>query len=88
MKRASPLLQMTLALVGVCGTLVLLADLFFGVLPDRDAQALQLRKRITVSLRSLLPPTLPGDEARAGRRLATRESALAVAPLERRTPPG
>ena len=28
MKRAGPLVQMTLALVALCGTLVLLADLF------------------------------------------------------------
>jgi len=46
-KRASPLVQMTLALVGLCGTLVLLADLFLGVLPDRDAQVMQLRKTLS-----------------------------------------
>ncbi len=50
MKRASPLAQMTLALVGLCGTLVLLADLFFGVLPDRGAQTMQLRKNIGEAL--------------------------------------
>ena len=44
MKRPGPLVQMTLALVGLCGTLVLLADLFFGVLPDPGLHTMQLRK--------------------------------------------
>lgn len=50
MKRPSPLLQMTLALTGLCGTLVLLADLFFGVFVDPDHRALQLRKGISEAL--------------------------------------
>ena len=50
MKRPSPLIQMTFALVGLCGTLVLLADLFFGILPDRSAQAMHLRRNISEAL--------------------------------------
>jgi len=46
----SPLAQMTMALVALAGTLVLLADLFFGVLPDRGAQALAMRKHLGEAL--------------------------------------
>ena len=45
MKPISPLTQMTLALVALCGMLVLLADLLFGVFPDRAEQQLKLRKQ-------------------------------------------
>ncbi len=62
MKRASPLVQMTLALVGLCGTLVLLADLFFGVFPDRDAQATQLRKNIGEALAVQVASLLQSDD--------------------------
>jgi diguanylate cyclase (GGDEF)-like protein len=50
MKRPNPLTQMTLALVGLCGLMVILVDLFFGVLPDRDANTLQVRKTVSESL--------------------------------------
>ena len=63
MKRASPLVQMTLALVGLCGTLVLLADLFFGVLPDRGAQAIQLRKNIGEALAVQVAALLQSDDS-------------------------
>lgn len=63
MKRASPLLQMTLALVGICGTLVLLADLFFGVLPDRGAQTMQLRKNIGEALAVQVAALLQSDDS-------------------------
>lgn len=66
MKRASPLLQMTLALVGLCGTLVLLADLFFGVLPNPDAQTLQLRKSIAEALAVQVGALLPGRAMQTG----------------------
>ena len=45
-RRASPLLQMTVALVTLCGTLVLLADLLFGLFPARDAQVLAVRQAV------------------------------------------
>ena len=50
MRRPGPLVSMTLALVALCGTLVLLADLFFGVLTDRDGQTRDLRKQMAESL--------------------------------------
>ncbi len=50
MKRPSPLVQMTLALVGLCGTLVLLADMFFGLMPGAEAQTRHLRKNIGEAL--------------------------------------
>jgi diguanylate cyclase (GGDEF)-like protein len=50
MKRTSPLTQMTLALVALAGTLVLLADLFLGVLPDRGAQQRELRRQVAETL--------------------------------------
>lgn len=68
MKRPGPLIQMTLALVGLCGTLVLLADLFFGVLPDRDAQALRLRKGLSEALAVQVAALLQQDDRAALRR--------------------
>ena len=50
MKRASPLTQMTMALVSLTGVLVLMADLFFGVLPSPGEQAMQLRKGVSEAL--------------------------------------
>jgi len=50
MKPASPLLQMTLALVALCGMLVMLADLLFGVFPDRAEQQLRVRKQLGEAL--------------------------------------
>ncbi len=50
MKKFGPLLQMTSALVALTGALVILADLFFGVLPDRTAQALALRKNVSEAI--------------------------------------
>ncbi len=46
LKRPGPWVQMTMALVGLCSTLVLLADLFLGVLPDRDVQASHVRQQL------------------------------------------
>ena len=65
MKRPGPLLQMTLALVGLCGTLVLLADLFFAVLPDRDAQAMRLRKTIGEAMAVQVATLLQTDDQSA-----------------------
>ncbi len=50
MKRASPLAQMTMALVSLTGVLVLMADLFFGVLPSPGEQSMQLRKGVSEAL--------------------------------------
>jgi len=88
MKRAGPLLQMTLALVVMCGTLVLLANLFFRVLPNPDAQTLHLRMSIAEALAVQVAALMPSEGAIEGRRLATRELALALAQLEQPTPPG
>ena len=44
--RISPMMQITSALVALCGMLVVLADLFFGVMPSRAEQSLQVRKQI------------------------------------------
>ncbi len=44
--RLSPLLQMSLALVALCGMLVVLADVLFGVFPDRAQDKLRMRKQI------------------------------------------
>lgn len=41
---------MTLALVVLCGMLVMVADLLFGVLPDRAAQTRDLRKSVVEAL--------------------------------------
>lgn len=62
MKKPSPLVQMTLALVGLCGTLVLLADLFFGVVPDHGAQAMELRKRVSEALAVQVAALLQTDD--------------------------
>jgi diguanylate cyclase (GGDEF)-like protein len=48
--RPSALVQMTLALVGLCGTLVLLADLFFGVLADHESQTMRVRQQVAEAL--------------------------------------
>lgn len=46
MRRPSPLLQMALALVALTSALLLLAHLFFGLLPDRDGQKQQQRRAL------------------------------------------
>ncbi len=46
MPRPSPTLRIAIGLVGLCVSLMLLADLLFGVLPDRQKQADALRARI------------------------------------------
>ena len=44
--RLSPLLQMSLALVALCGMLIVLADVLFGVFPDRAQEKLRVRKQV------------------------------------------
>jgi diguanylate cyclase (GGDEF)-like protein len=53
---------MTMALVGLCGTLVVMADLFFGVLPDRNAQAMQLRQRVSEAMAVQVAALLQADD--------------------------
>jgi diguanylate cyclase (GGDEF)-like protein len=48
--RPGPLVQMSLALVALCGMLVVLADVLFGVFPDRAQQQLLLRKQVGEAL--------------------------------------
>jgi len=62
---------MTLALVALAGTLILLADLFLGVLPDRAAQQRMLRKSIGENLAVQVAEQLrTSDAATIGRSLA------------------
>lgn len=80
MKAAGPLLKMTMALVALCGTLVLLADLFFGVFPDRAAQAREVRKHMAESLAVQVAALLQEDDRAALQRtldnVAARHEAL------------
>ena len=65
MKRASPLLQMSLALAALCGTLLLLADVLFGLFPDRAAQSMAIRKGIAESMAVQVAALLEHDDRRA-----------------------
>jgi diguanylate cyclase (GGDEF)-like protein len=65
MKRPGPLVSMTLALVALCGTLLLLADLFFGVLADRDGQTRDARKHMAESLAVQVAALLQEDSTAA-----------------------
>ena len=62
MKRASPLAQMTMALVSLTGVLVLMADLFFGVLPSPGEQSMQLRKGISEALAVQVAALMQNDD--------------------------
>jgi diguanylate cyclase (GGDEF)-like protein len=50
LNRPSPLIQMTMALVALCGTLVILGSLFLGTMPDRGAQDRAVRKAVGEAL--------------------------------------
>lgn len=65
MKIISPLLKMTMALVALCSTLVLLADLFFGVFPDRAAQSREVRRHMAESLAVQVTSLLQEDDRKA-----------------------
>ena len=65
MKRASPLVQMTMALVSLTGVLVLMADLFFGVLPSPVEQSMQLRKGISEALAVQVAALMQNDDRAA-----------------------
>ena len=62
MKRASPLLQMTMALVALTGALVLMADLFFGVLPNPQEQSMRLRKGLSEALAVQVAALMQSDD--------------------------
>ena len=62
LKRPGPWLQMTMALVGLCGTLVLLADLFFGVMPDREAQTQRVRQQLAEGMAVQVAVLLQQDD--------------------------
>ncbi|MCC7101176.1 MAG: diguanylate cyclase [Rubrivivax sp.] len=69
MKATSTLTQMTLALVALAGTLVLLADLFLGVLPDRGAQQRELRRHVAETVAVQVAEELRTGDAAAIERL-------------------
>jgi hypothetical protein len=83
MKRPSPLTQMTLALVGLCGMLVLLADLFLGVLPDRDQTLLKTRSVVSETLAVQVAALMQSGDAGVLQRTldAVRERTPALASL-------
>src|SRR5262245_20212280 len=62
MKITSPLVQMTVALVALTGTLLMLADLFFGVLSNRDVEMMRARKQIGESLAVQVAALMERDE--------------------------
>ncbi len=64
MKRPSPLVQMTVALVALCNTLVLLGSMFLNTMPDRRALDMSLRKSISEALAVQMAEMLRRDDPR------------------------
>jgi diguanylate cyclase (GGDEF)-like protein len=64
MKRPSPLIQMTMALVALASTLVILGSLFLDTMPDRSAQARAVRKAVGEALAVQLAEMLRRDDPR------------------------
>ena len=64
MKRPSPLIQMTMALVALCSTLVILGSLFLGTMPDRGSQDRAVRKAVGEALAVQLAEMLRRDDPR------------------------
>jgi diguanylate cyclase (GGDEF)-like protein len=64
MKRPSPLVQMTMALVALASTLVILGSLFFETMPDRGANERAVRKAVSEALAVQLAEMLRRDEPR------------------------
>jgi diguanylate cyclase (GGDEF)-like protein len=64
MKRPSPLVQMTMALVALASTLVILGSLFFDTMPDRGAHDRAVRKAVGEALAVQLAEMLRRDEPR------------------------
>ena len=65
MKRPGPLLKMTFALVALCGALIMLADLLFGVVPDKAAQTRDLRRNVAEALAVQVATLLEADDRRS-----------------------
>ena len=63
--RPGPLLQMTLALVSICGMLLVLADLLLGVFHDPDEDRLRVRKQIGEAMAVQVAALLKGGELKA-----------------------
>ena len=64
MKRPSPLIQMTMALVALASTLVILGSLFLDTMPDRGAQDRAVRKAVGEALAVQLAELLKRDDGR------------------------
>jgi diguanylate cyclase (GGDEF)-like protein len=64
MKRPSPLIQMTMALVALCSTLVILGSLFLDTMPDRGAQERAVRKAVGEALAVQLAEMLRREDPR------------------------
>lgn len=64
MKRPSPLIQMTMALVALCSTLVILGSLFLDTMPDRKAQERAVRKAVGEALAVQMAEMLRRDDPR------------------------
>ncbi len=75
MKRPGPLLKMTLALVALCGTLIVLADLLFGVVPDRATQTRELRRNVAEALAVQVATLIEADDGRSLQRTLDRVAA-------------
>ena len=58
----SPLVQMTLALVTLTTALVMLADMFLNVMPDRAVDQLAVRRSIASALAAQVAASLSNDD--------------------------
>lgn len=63
--RPSPLLQMTLALLSLCGMLLVLADVLLGVFPDRAQEEARLRRQVAESMAVQVAVLLKAGETQA-----------------------
>jgi diguanylate cyclase (GGDEF)-like protein len=64
MKRPSPLIQMTMALVALSSTLIILGTLFLDAMPDRGAQDRAVRKSVAEALAVQLAEMLVREQPR------------------------
>jgi diguanylate cyclase (GGDEF)-like protein len=62
MKRPSPLIQMTMALVALCSTLVIIGSMFLDTMPDRGAQERAVRRAVAEALAVQVAGMLRRDE--------------------------
>jgi diguanylate cyclase (GGDEF)-like protein len=63
--RPGPLLQMTLALVSICGMLLVLADLLLGVFPNRAQEEQRVRRQTAETMAVQVAALLKAGEPRA-----------------------